>query len=173
MSIASMLKKKKPEDEIEHTALFPKIKVPTVEEPINSIQVEKHVADTNNKNIDYRLIIDELKHDADFRKLIKNEILSDLEKRYDFFPTDKYNAEVEQKKQYLSKLEGYLSEKKTLHQEADTELKKLLEGIQQSITSSLTIFEQGLHERLNAAENKYGVEELKKIIEEDVKTEKN
>ena len=91
-------------------------------------------------------------------------ILQKLQKKYDFTPSDIYVQQEEQKKQYIRQLDGYLEDKKNINTQISSELQSFLSQTQNSLELALKTFTTKLNENIQAAEQKYGIAEIKEQL---------
>jgi len=114
----------------------------------------------------------ELFSEPEFVCELEDGILQNLEKKYDFTPTEVYKQQEEQKKQYIKQLDGYLEDKKNINTQITSELQSFLSQTQTSLEHALKTFTTKLNESINAAEQKYGIKEIKKQLGLDDNSDK-
>lgn len=99
--------------------------------------------------------------------LITPQLLLELEKKYGFEPTDKYQIEVENRKKYINQLDAYLQERKQINQTVENELQQFLNNTTHSLTKALESFSHSVSQRIRDAETKHGIDTVKDALLKD------
>lgn len=98
-------------------------------------------------------------------KLVTQNVLEELEKRYDIILPAKYTQEVNKKKEYIKQLDEYLEERKKLNVKISKDLKEFLESASSQLQVALTEFTTQIENTIIATETKYGIEKVRQFID--------
>lgn len=98
-------------------------------------------------------------------KLVTQNVLEELEKKYDIVLPAKYIQEINTKKEYIKQLDEYLEERKQLNLKISNDLKGFLESASSQLQGALSEFTTQIENTIIATEAKYGIEKVRQYID--------
>lgn len=129
---------------------------------------QNNLEDNSNKDV-INDVLEFLKTDQEFLNRVseelKDKIILELEKRYDFIPTDKYIKEAEEKKKYINQLDSYLKERQEMNVTIENELKSFLQETTTSLHKALNDFANKFSAQVSEAEKKHGIDKFKNLLD--------
>ncbi len=93
-----------------------------------------------------------------------DKLLTVLQEKYDFMPTDKYLEEIANKQKYVGQLDQYLQDRREINNTVENELQMFLQETAANLSKSLDSFTLSIQQRIKQAQTRHGIDNIKQSL---------